>query len=1344
VTISTDVTAQVEDAYPLATLQAGMLFHSEYTTGNATYHDVFTVVVRAHYDREALERALAETVARHPVLRTSFNITDFSEPLQLVHRQVDAPVTELDLTGLAPDDAREALLAWREEEKHRPFGLSAPPLFRVFVHRLPAGMYAATLSFHHAILDGWSVAKLASEMLARYTAQRNGEALSTEPLPVTYRDFVAAELAVIGSAESVAFWRDQVADAPYVQVPRLPGYPTGLTADMAVVETNVDEDVVTGLEGVARALRVPLRTVIFAAHLRVMAMLTGNPEPVCGLVTHGRLEHEAGEHILGLFLNTVPIRVRVDRSSWAELIRAVFAAEIGLLPHRNFPLFEIQRATGRAPIFETLLDYRDFHVYDVKPPPGNRIEFVEQHIFEQTNLPLAAAFSTVRQTGGLALLLPYDRNQFPAAQVTAIRDYHLRALAEIAGDPAGDPRPTASYLVDDVSRIDGWNATATTFTGPATLGGWTAAQVAASPDAPALCFRGRWLSYREFGERVNRLVRHLRDRGVRVGDVVGVCLDRGVDLVVAVHAVVAAGAAYLPLEPSYPDDRLSFMTADAGTRLIITSSIGAKRFPGVDTVRLDDDADEIAARDAAPLDDEPPADAPAYVIYTSGSTGIPKGVAVAHRAIVNRLHWMQQTFPLTIADRVLHKTPFSFDVSVWELFWPLLIGAGLVVADPGGHRDAGHLASLVEDHGVTTIHFVPSMLEALLDEPATAARLGRLRWAICSGEALSPALAERFRAALPAVELHNLYGPTEAAVDVTWHPCAPGETTVPIGRPIANTRIEILDTGGQRAPIGTPGELCIGGVQLALGYLNRPSLTAERFTADPYGEPGSRLYHTGDLARWRPDGEVEYLGRIDQQVKLRGFRIEPGEIEAALTAHPDVRTAVVIVRDDGTGPRLVSYLVAVSSAAGCVGDPPVVADLGGVDFAGHLRDRLPEHMVPSTYVVLDELPMTGNGKLDRAALPAPEAPHRPGYWPPRDQVEARLATVWEQLLGVPAIGIDDDFFDLGGHSLLALRLALRIRQELGRELPVATVLTAPTIRRLAEELRRPEDMGRTSSIVALRTTGDRIPIFLSHALGGQVFRYRPLAARLGDDQPVYTIPARGLAPGEVPHYSLDEMVTDYVSYIREVRPHGPYVLGGFCIGGNIAMEIGRRLRAEGEEVPLVVPVWSSINEPVVSSSLEDETMLMIHALAGGVNVLETVDLDKLRSLSTEERLVAVIQAAANEKRLRPDTADIEQARRYLDVFKANAHAVGYYKHEPYDGDVLYLQPADDPDLIFGADEGWRDIVTGHFALAPVPGTRFTTVYEPLVAKMADQIRRWMDHGFTDTIATGSAGATTRD
>ncbi len=532
----------------------------------------------------------------------------------------------------------------------------------------------------------------------------------------------------------------------------------------------------------------------------------------------------------------------------------------------------------------------------------------------------------------------------------------------------------------------------------------------------------------------------------------------------------------------------------------------------------------------------------------------------------------------------------------------------------------------------------------------------------------------------------------------------------------------MVDRAGQPVPVGVPGELCIAGVQLAIGYLGAPALTAAVFTPDPDGPPGSRRYRTGDLARWLPGGELEFLGRIDDQVKIRGIRVEPGEIAAALAAHPAVRAAAVHAWPHPAGLRLAAYTVPADPAR-----PP-----GPAQLRDHLAALLPAPMIPATYTVLDTLPLTPSGKLNRKALPAPDNPTPAGdYEPPRDQVEARLATIWEKLFGLPAVGITDDFFALGGHSLLALRLAVRIRQELGRELPVATVLAAPTIRQLADVVRRPDDLGAVSPIVALRTTGDRPALFLSHALGGQVFRYRPLAARLGDDQPVYTIPARGLLLGEEPYETLEQMVDDYTRCIREIRPHGPYILGGFCIGGNIALELARRLRADGEEVPVVFPVWSSADEPVVRSSLEDETMLMIHALAGGVNVLETVDLDKLRGLSTDERLVAVVRAAAREQRLRPDTADLEQARRYLRVFRANAHAVGYYRHEPYDGDVVLLQPTEDPEITPGDDYGWRKVAAGRFAIAPIRGTRITSAYEPLVDDMAAQIRRWMDHGFAD-------------
>ncbi|MEV0146503.1 MULTISPECIES: amino acid adenylation domain-containing protein [unclassified Nonomuraea] len=1203
------------DAYPLSALQAGMLYHSE--LDGVTFHDHTTLTLRGTFDEAALVRALDELSARHEVLRTSFDLTGFSEPVQLVHDRAEIPLTVSD-----------------GEPEYGPFDWTRAPLLRVHV-RPEADRFALTVYFHHAILDGWSVATLVSELLARYATP----GLPVEPPGARFRDLVAAEKAVLARPEAAEFWREAIAEAPEGRLPRMPGYPTGGPRKVEVLATALPDDLAKALAEEAAAARVPLRSVLLAAHVRVMALLTGDPDVLTGMLTHSRPESEAGDEVLGLFLNTLPLRVRADAP---ELVQRVFQAEVAALPYRHFPLFEIQRASGRARLLDTHVDFRDFHVRG-----GAATPIEGQDFFEQTDFAFSAAF--VRTPGqGLTLTISYDTTQFPADQIAAIRDHYLRALS---GDIGISPQDAALLAL--------WNSTASDHPG-GMLHELVFEQAERTPDATALVFEGERLTYRELAERAREVAAGL---DVRVDQPVGVCMERGLDLPVVLLGVLAAGGAYLPLDPADPEERRRGMLADAGAEIVLTAAgSGGRRTP-------------------------PPVheDNLAYVIFTSGSTGRPKGVGVSHRAIVNRLRWMQDTFQLTPQDRVLHKTPTTFDVSVWELFWPLITGATMIIARPDGHRDTAYLRDLIKTERVTTAHFVPSMLQAFLEEEdiQPPPRI------ICSGEALPPGID------LPG--LHNLYGPTEAAVDVSWHPCRPGEPIVPIGRPVDNTTLHVLDQHLSPVPIGTPGELYIGGVQLARGYLGKPALTAERFLPAPNGQ---RLYKTGDQARWLPTGELEYLGRTDHQIKIRGMRVEPGEVEAALRAQPGVRDAAVMAYEHS----LVGYIVG--------GDVP------------DLRDVLPDHMIPRRWVHLDAFPLTRSGKLDRAALPPPETASGRPYVPPRDEVEARLATIYEEVLKVPAAGILDDFFELGGHSLSALRLAARIRQELGRSLPVATVLAAPTISALARVLRQPEDLAPPSHVVPLNPDGDRTPIFFIHALGGQVFRYHPLARRLGADQPVYAIAARGLVPGEEPHATLAEMADAYVADLLEVRPAGPYVLGGFCIGGNIALEVARRLRERGEEVPLVVLLYANAEEPVASASLEDDTVLLFHALAGGPEETLGLDMAELAARPPEERLLAVMGAASAADRLAPDTAEVEQARRYLAVFRANAHAVGGYRHEPYDGDVALFAPKRE-------DGSWSSVAKGRFAHVPIPEERVPILYEPLVAGAATEIRRWMDHGIPD-------------
>jgi amino acid adenylation domain-containing protein len=595
----------------------------------------------------------------------------------------------------------------------------------------------------------------------------------------------------------------------------------------------------------------------------------------------------------------------------------------------------------------------------------------------------------------------------------------------------------------EVEQLRSFNATAVDYADEHLLHRLVKAQAHRTPDAEAVRCGGHALAYAELDRRAGRLASRLRALGVGPDVPVGVCLDRSCELVVALYGVLKAGGCYVPLDPDYPADRLAFMLNDAAPPVVLTQTHLADRLPrhAAETILLDDDwgadADggELADPGLTP-------DHLAYVIYTSGSTGTPKGAANAHRGICNRLLWMQEAYRLTGEDTVLQKTPASFDVSVWEFFWPLLAGARLVLARPGGHKDPAYLADLIRDEHVTVCHFVPSMLEAFLREPDLAERCASLRDVVCSGEALSHALQERFFARLPA-RLHNLYGPTEAAVDVTYWECRRNDprTVVPIGRPIANTQMHVLDKHGHEVPVGMPGELYIGGVGLARGYHNRPDLTAERFAEHPdFG----RLYRTGDIGRWLSDGAIEYLGRTDHQVKVRGCRIELGEVEAALRSHPGVQDAAAAAVGANGDARLVGYLV-----------PAGQGHVSPAALRDHLKARLPEYMVPAAFVTLDGLPLTPSGKLDRKALPTLDTA-RPGpeasYVAPRNPVEQAVALIWADVLGVERVGAHDNFFDLGGHSLLATQVLSRIRQAYPVDISLRRLFEEPTVANLASAI----------------------------------------------------------------------------------------------------------------------------------------------------------------------------------------------------------------------------------------------------------------------------------------------------
>ena len=1301
--------ADAEDAYPTSLLQLGMLFHSEREPESTAYHNVSSFVLRGPFDARALADAVERLASRHPVLRTSFDGASFSEPLQIVHRGARIPLETADLRGLAPGERERARAERFAEEKRRRFDWSRPGLLRFWAHALTDDTFELGMSEHHAILDGWSFSALLAELFALYLAELGaGPAPPPAPPATVVRDFVALEQAAIVSEESRRFWSATLAGHTFLELPRWPGRAPASRPQIRKLTAALPAEVDAGLGRLAEAAGVPVKSALLAAHARVLECLGGSPDVLTGLVTNGRPEVEGGERALGLFLNTLPLRLRLpqETGSWSDLVRAVFAAEMATLPHRRFPLAELQRRFGGGgPLFETTFNYTHFHVLE----GAAGIELVSAELFAETNFVFAVHFSRgLGPGGGLLLELQYDSSELFPAQAQALADLYGRFLADLAGGPG---RPwTAEPPLSEAQRHEvqvEWNDTRSPL--PAVcLHELFEAQADRSPHATAVAAEEGSLTYGELERRSNLLARRLRALGVGPDVLVGLCAERSLEMVVGMLAVLKAGGAYVPMDPEYPRERLAYLLEDSGVAVLLTQRRLAGEIPsgGMRVILLD--GEPPGGEPGRPAAGARP-DNLAYVIYTSGSTGRPKGVLVRHAGVVNRLLWAQRAYPVTAADRVLQKASFSFDFSVWECFAPLIAGAQLVLARPGGQRDAGYLVRTIRERGITLVHFIPSMLQAFVAEPDLEACTS-LRYVFSGGEALSLDLQELCLARLPA-PLRNQYGPTEISIDTTDWVCRPEDSLlgfVPLGRPLSNTRVHVLDGRLQPVLPGTPGELFVGGVGVARGYWGRPDLTAEKFLPDPLSEaPGARLYRTGDRAVLLPDGNLQFLGRSDHQVKIRGFRIEPGEIESALRAHPLVRDAAVVARETAGGDRrLVAYVAGQD-------------ELQEGELRAFLGCTLPEHMVPSAFVILPALPLSPNGKLDRNALPEPgrSAGPRREIEPPRDELELQLVRLWEDLLDVRPVGIRDDFFALGGHSLLTLRLMGGIERLWGRRVPLSELLQASTVERLADLLRREAAAGHRSLTVPLQPHGSRPPLFLLHPVGGNVLCYLPLA-RLGSlDGPVYGIQAPGPETLTTP-WTVEALADLYAGAIREVA-EGPHLLAGWSLGGVLAFETARRLAARGSEVALLAMIDVAPPGSGAAAELDPRVELGqflydLRELAGaGISGPWTwhdgmpADLESL--LETEEL-----------RRALPPDIGPERLRELFALFGANRRALAAYRPGPYAGPLTLVRAeataASDP---AGGLRGWRDLAGPGSEVHVLPGDHYSLLRPPGVSALAE-------------------------
>jgi amino acid adenylation domain-containing protein len=1035
------ITSDVEDAYPLTMLQKGMLFHSEMAPDSAIYHGVTSLHLRAPFEEAALSRALEVMSARHPVLRTSFDLTNFAEPLQLVHTTARMPLVVDDLRGISSDQQEHVLNEVFDDEKRRRFDWPTAPLLRFRAHRRTDDSFQLTYACHHAILDGWSIALMLAEMFSLYHSALGGETAFITGTPrVTFAEYVALEREVVGDEKARRYWAEKLDGSAVTVVPRrLAGNAEG-THRFGRREAPVDADTSEGLKRVAGEAGVPLKSLLLAAHLKVLGFVSGTSDVTTGLVSNGRPEESGGDSTLGLFLNTLPFRLSLSGGPWIELARQALEAERESLPYRRYPLAEMQRVLARPALFDTAFHFVHFHVLqgvlDLRD-----IHCLSERSFASTNFPLLVSFSLHPSSARVSLALEYDAAEISGEQVDHLMIYYTRTLAAIAGGPR--ERYEAHSPLSDEEReqlLVEWNANRDE-PDHGLIHELFETQAASTPDATALVFGDGRMSYRELNRRADRLARHLRWSGVKSETRVGICAERSPELVVAILATLKSGGAYVPLDPGYPRERLAFMLDDADVRVLLTekciaAALTADHVPLIllDTDWLDTNwQSDIEEGDKSAVGGEP--HNLAYVIYTSGSTGKPKGVAIQHHSAVTLLRWARAIFSDRLAA-VLASTSICFDLSVFELLAPLCSGGKVILA-----QSALELSALPAAAEISLINTVPSVMNELLRLDGLPASVKVVNLA---GEPLQATLVKRIYDRGTVREVFNLYGPSE---DTTYTTAAlipeRADREPPIGRPVDGTQTYVLDKHLQPIPVGTTGELYVAGRGLARGYLNRPDLTSERFIPNPFDkQPGGRMYRTGDLARYRPDGNLDYVGRVDFQVKVRGFRIELGEIEAALAKHPLVREAAVTATEDSDGVKgLVAYVVPASTVS------PSRNEL-----RHYLKDILPDQMIPSAFVTLAALPLNSNGKVDRGMLPAPSLDRpqlREDFVAPRTPIETTLARIWGEVLKISVIGARDNFFDLGGNSLLAIQAIARIRKACQVEMPLNAIFQSPTLTELA-------------------------------------------------------------------------------------------------------------------------------------------------------------------------------------------------------------------------------------------------------------------------------------------------------
>jgi len=1037
----------IEVFYPLSPMQQGMLFHSLYAPDAGIYFQQLNHTLVGKLDIPHFKRAWQQVLARHPILRTSFVWDDLKEPVQVVHREVSLPIETHDWRELSAGQQQSRLESFLREDREQGFQLPRAPLMRLALIKVADDTYQFIWSFHHLLLDGWSVPLILGEVFTFYRAYCRGEQIELEQ-PRPYGDYISW-LRQQDRSKAEVFWRTTLSGFAAPTSLLTGGASQGQGEQKAHFDeqrSEISRATTVALQSLAQEHQLTLNTLVQGAWGILLSRYSGEQDVVFGGVVSGRPAKLVGvEKMVGLFINTLPVRLKVEPDarvlSWLKQLQR---QQVEAREYEYSSLIEVQgyiEAERGKPLFESILAFENYPKDISLHDEGKALEVRNVSAYSRTNYPLTVV---VGPSSELRLKILYDTNRFEAAAITRMLG-HIQVLMESIAAGAEQKISELRLLTQDEQRqlLVQWNDTETEYAGDVCIHQLFEKQVESTPDAVAAVFKDKKIIYRELNSRANNLAHHLRALGIGPDVRVAICLERSLDMLIGTLGILKAGGAYVPLDPTYPKDRLSFMLEDAEATVLLTHQRLLPTMPGYGgrLICLDADWKDIAVESRENPNCNVKAENLAYVIYTSGSTGTPKGVMVEHKSAVSYLCWVNESL---VSDRfklLPAVTGLTFDASLKQLFAPLLRGGVVWIPSNETVAQTSALLDAVSAQSNVGLNCVPSLWKSILDAVNSGEAVmptGSLTSLFVGGEQLSKSLVDLSFAALPHLQIWNLYGPTEVTANAAVARITP-DGDITIGRPIANTLIYLLDSQMQPVPVGVTGQLHIGGERLARGYLNRAELTAENFIPDPFSRrPGARMYRTGDLGRYLPDGQIEYLGRLDHQVKMRGYRVELGEIEAVLRQNAAVSDAVVVAqRDAAGGNRFVAYVVQNQGRA-----------FSARELRNFLKEKLPEYMLPAVFMPLDALPLMPNGKLDRHALPEPEGA-RPeleaAYVPPRNEVERSIAAIWQEALQVEKVGIHDNFFDLGGHSLLMVRVQGRLRQALSRDISIVEMFESPTI-----------------------------------------------------------------------------------------------------------------------------------------------------------------------------------------------------------------------------------------------------------------------------------------------------------